>query len=949
MGGRPTIVGLIAAAVIVLGAGGVAGTRTATAEIRVPLPGSDNAAKKRKRVRAFRPTRPSRNPTRTVAGITAAAVSPEGADRSDAMAVVGTSSSASVTMALPARKRTAASPSGEDVDPAARGEAARGAELANLEAPAPGSTSPAPEDASAEDASAPSRDAAEDVAAEPSALSESAAQDAPDRETAEDETAVDGPDREPDTSADGDADPAATASEEAQPLRVAAADGAETDRDTETTTPRQDEAVADANNDSAPDQTSDPQAESAATPAETDRGTSSGPSVVLKITPPPDFEPAEAGEEEVETADAALDPNDLASSQKNVALSQKDDEETGDGEIKVAALTPPDAPAEIADAPASPAAEDDKGEENTTATVETGGTALPGTNDAEAGGASASDTASSDADPAVAGQAADAADHAPDASDSGAAAPSEAGTAGASDTASPDGEAVTATEASIDSDEAAAEAPPPPPPAHPVVAAVREKLERPEDFKGLAKSDIAALTAFYGTYEEPPLWIAESGFTGKAKTVIATIGKADEWGLEASSFEVPAAGTVPASEAAQADAEIALSAAVLSYARDAQIGRLTPSRVSKLFDQHPKLRDPKTALIEIAASPTPDRALLSLHPQHDEFKRLQQALMRARSSANATGRDPDRDRTVQRIVMNMERWRWLPRQLGNYYVWNNVPEFEVRVLKGGQTIYREKTIVGQYKYATPFFSAPMRNIVVHPNWTVPPTIVREDIAPKLKGPSGGGFFAQSKKNILRRFGLKVSYKGEPIDADTVDWNNVNIHRYTFTQDAGPANVLGQFKFNFPNKHAIYMHDTVQRELFSVRQRTLSHGCIRVHQPDRLAALLLGEDKGWSLNQVRSVVARNETKVISFKRRVPVHMTYFTTTVDETGTVREFADIYGIDNKMAPMLFTSPQAFPVPATPEVAETGGNTRSYQQQRRRRTSNNGLDGFLSGLFGN
>jgi murein L,D-transpeptidase YcbB/YkuD len=431
---------------------------------------------------------------------------------------------------------------------------------------------------------------------------------------------------------------------------------------------------------------------------------------------------------------------------------------------------------------------------------------------------------------------------------------------------------------------------------------------------------------------------------------MAEIRKADDWGLQASSFELPAADAAPATEDAQADAEIELSIAILSYARDAQIGRLSPSQVSKLFDQHPTLRDPKTVLTEMAASGAPDKYLLSLHPQHVPFKRLQEALVRARDSAKATGRRPEDDRKVQLIVINMERWRWLPRQLGNYHVWNNVPEFNVRVIKGDQVIYQEKTIVGQYKYATPFFSAPMRNIVFHPNWTVPPTIIKEDLAPKLQGPSGGGFFGNSKDAILRRYGLSVSYKGERISADTVDWNSVNIHAYTFTQDPGPANPLGQFKFNFPNRHAIYMHDTPQRELFAERTRTLSHGCIRVNQPDRFAALLLGEDKGWSMNQVRSLVAKGpgSSTVIALNRHVPVHLTYFTAMAGQDGTVSDFADFYGIDNRMASKLFSNPAHFPMPATPEVAESGSSS-STQAQAQRRRSGGGFDNFISGIFGN
>ncbi len=494
--------------------------------------------------------------------------------------------------------------------------------------------------------------------------------------------------------------------------------------------------------------------------------------------------------------------------------------------------------------------------------------------------------------------------------------------------------------------------PPPPPPVDPVIAVVRTKLS--SSAPRVASADLEALKAFYGERDDNPLWIAGDGLTQNAKTLIATIGDADDWGLDADAYAVPAANKVLTTDEERADAEAALSAAVLKYARHAQNGRLTPSKAHKLFDFSPKARDPKAVLIEIAESKTPDKALLALHPQHQQYKSLHTALVQARASAKDIGRNPDDDRMVQLIVINMERWRWLPSDLGNFHVWNNIPEFNFRVVKGGREIYKAITIVGQTKYATAFFSAPMRNIVFNPNWTVPPTIVKEDIAPKLKGPQrSGGFFGgrESRNRMLRRYGLTVSRGGKPVDADAVNWQTANVHSYTFQQDPGPHNVLGQFKFNFPNKHAIYMHDTTQKELFGRQVRTLSHGCIRVHQPAQFAAVLLAEDKGWSMGSVQDVLARSQgqTKVISLRRKIPVHLTYNTLVADGFGSVREFGDVYGIDNQMAAKLFKNPAYFNVPFSgAEFAETTPNRR-YSEPRRRRGGATTVDDFLSGILGN
>jgi murein L,D-transpeptidase YcbB/YkuD len=305
---------------------------------------------------------------------------------------------------------------------------------------------------------------------------------------------------------------------------------------------------------------------------------------------------------------------------------------------------------------------------------------------------------------------------------------------------------------------------------------------------------------------------------------------------------------------------------------------------------------------------------------------------------------------VQLITANMERWRWMPAELGSFHIWNNVPEFNTRVVKGGETIYVEKTIVGELKYATPFFSAPMRSVVFHPEWNVPETILREDLQPALQR-GGGGFFGGGGFAVLEKHGLRVSLKGQPVDPRTVDWTTANIRDYTFTQPPGPANVLGKFKFNFPNRHAVYMHDTVQPELFAKTVRTLSHGCIRVNQPERLAAFLLGEDKGWSPEKVRSMLGGG-TQQVALSHHIPVHLTYFTAVVDESGHLQTFPDYYGLDNPTAQALFGNAAVrFQGPSIPagEIVSQAPPPRQQERRSRRIGGPGSIGGGFSGLFGN
>ncbi|HUV32883.1 MAG TPA: L,D-transpeptidase family protein [Devosiaceae bacterium] len=476
-----------------------------------------------------------------------------------------------------------------------------------------------------------------------------------------------------------------------------------------------------------------------------------------------------------------------------------------------------------------------------------------------------------------------------------------------------------------------------PKPAHPVVAVIRDKLKDPALRKGAAAADLAALEVFYAERTEPPIWITGMGFSARAQALIAEIQKAGEWGLPAEAFDLPPASHLPATAEEQAIDELKLDLAALKYARFARGGRLTPARVSPLFDQKSNLVDPKMVLIELAGAASPGAYLVSLQPKHDQFEGLRQVLLKAVAASKAKGRKSSSDGAIQRLIVNMERWRWMPPSLGSYYVWNNIPAFSTRVVKGGKSIYVEKAIVGQVKYATPIFSADMRSIVFNPDWTVPETIKIEDLQPRLRQMRDG----VPDTSVLRDNQLTVSYRGRPVDAETVDWQRANILSYTFTQAPGPDNVLGSLKFNFPNRHAVYMHDTVQPELFKQTVRTLSHGCIRVHQPDRLALVLLAEDKGWTEQQVKDQLARGRNSGIVLSRPVPVHLTYFTVAFDGIGKMRTYDDVYGLDKKMAEALFGKAEAIS-DEEPTVAKP-----------KKRSASNGGRGFggvvIPGLFGN
>ena len=463
--------------------------------------------------------------------------------------------------------------------------------------------------------------------------------------------------------------------------------------------------------------------------------------------------------------------------------------------------------------------------------------------------------------------------------------------------------------------------------ADPLVIAVRQHLAARSVPRGAGdREDQAALIAFYAERTRS-VWIERDGLSEQAKLAMAEISKADDWGLKATAFELP-----PIAPSTDVDglsgAEIALSLAVLKYARHARGGRLDPPSVSRKFDQRPRVYEPKSVMLGIAGSGSADAYLRGLHPKHDQFVRLQRALMVARSAAAGE----DSAQNVQRIVANMERWRWMPGDLGAFYVWDSIPEQIARVIDNGKVVFAEKIVVGRPTTPTPIFSADMLFIIFHPSWGVPAGIKTQELWPQLRD-SGGGWFSTKPlaSSVLSAHGLQVTRGGVPVDPDAIDWARVDIRTYDFVQPPGPSNVLGVVKFRFPNKHDVYMHDTPERHLFGNGLRAFSHGCMRVQNPVQLAEVLLAHDKGLSVAQVQGYVKRGGE--IRLMTPIPVHVTYFTVTVDEHDNARYFTDVYGLDSRVASALEGQPITLRTSGTTEdpVVRTGPAARSKSRVRR------------------
>lgn len=322
-------------------------------------------------------------------------------------------------------------------------------------------------------------------------------------------------------------------------------------------------------------------------------------------------------------------------------------------------------------------------------------------------------------------------------------------------------------------------------------------------------------------------------------------------------------------------------------------------------------------------------------------KRLNAAMLEAdaESTETAAGDAPARSkkrssREIQLILNNMERWRWLPDDLGAFYVWNNVPEYRARVYKGDKTVFSEKIVVGLPEWATPSFMADMKFVIFHPSWGVPPGIKRKELLPRLQRAQPQSIFdffggSSGSSAVLRAYNLKVYRNGQQVNPDGITWNSSNIHSYSFIQPPGGKNPLGIVKFRFPNKHNVYMHDTIEPELFAKSRRAYSHGCIRVQNPVRLAQVLLAHDKGYSSDAVRKMARSGRS--VSLDEEVPVYVTYMTARVDENGKLRTFGDVYGRDGRLArqlgrPMRFEQPKV----ASPDNGRPANRTARKKKKK-------------------
>ncbi len=245
----------------------------------------------------------------------------------------------------------------------------------------------------------------------------------------------------------------------------------------------------------------------------------------------------------------------------------------------------------------------------------------------------------------------------------------------------------------------------------------------------------------------------------------------------------------------------------------------------------------------------------------------------AQTLAALGGGETTNGRLEADIIANMERWRWLPANLGDRHISVNIPAYMVRVLDRGEVIHEARVIVGKPETPTPVFSDVMRHVVVNPYWNVPPSILRKEFLPHM---------AQDPDYAARR-GYEVIRRG----------NSISIR-----QPPGERNALGHIKFMFPNQHAVYLHDTPSRSLFKRSERAFSHGCVRVDDPFTFAEIVLGD--AWPQSRMKKLIGKGE-RLVRLPELIPIHLTYFTLMVTDEGKLVRYPDIYSHDQRVAAAL------------------------------------------------
>jgi murein L,D-transpeptidase YcbB/YkuD len=460
------------------------------------------------------------------------------------------------------------------------------------------------------------------------------------------------------------------------------------------------------------------------------------------------------------------------------------------------------------------------------------------------------------------------------------------------------------------------------------------------------------LRGFYTQREHAPAWVDHRRPTARAASALQVLSTARQHGFDPETYG--AADLLAMSQAVEqidkespervarlAEFDARLTAGLLSFGRDVAIGPTFAKATLGKEARAKKGRTPPDFVAALAkAADDPSTWVDAVRPRHPEYAALQKAMdaligqrdkggwprvpsasagdaLRQRLLASGHLKEPlaeavksfqslhaipatgivdtatlaamnvPLDTRIHQVALNLQRWRQMPDDLGDRHFIVNVPHFHLVALEQGAPVMDIRVVVGKPGNNTPLFSDEMETVVFSPYWNIPDSIAQGETLPAIaRDPS---FLARQNIEIMRTSG------GERVDPAEVDWDDPEaLKGYAFRQRPGSGNALGHVKFLFPNAHNVYLHDTPADKLFGKPTRAFSHGCVRVEEPEVLAKYVLRDYPEWDEPAIFAAMNSGVEKHVKLKRKIPVHIVYFTAWVDPNGGLHFQPDIYGYD-------------------------------------------------------
>ena len=399
------------------------------------------------------------------------------------------------------------------------------------------------------------------------------------------------------------------------------------------------------------------------------------------------------------------------------------------------------------------------------------------------------------------------------------------------------------------------------------------------------------LQQFYTRRLYWPAWSNDAGLLSQIDSLLKALQGAETEGLQARDYHLSRLGslltelrqqsqTAPLSAVALADLDLLLTDALLTYGSHllyGRYGRAALRPAGMMFDTSQETIDLVDVLQQALEANRLAEALQGLLPRHPDYTKLRQALAHYRQT-------PGAEAQARQITRNMERWRWLPQDLGQRYILVDVPAYTLDVVERNQSVLTMRVVVGKPSWPTPVLSASMSYVVLSPDWRVPPNIAARELVPILR--ANPGYLAQHN--------MRLSSGSRTVDPRSIDWGQVSTKNfpYTLRQEPGPKNPLGTIKFIFPNRFQVYLHDTPSRALFTKPERAFSHGCIRVEKPTELAEYVL---RGvLSRERIVAGLGKRTSRTVPLAEPLPTYLVYRTVLVKDDGTLQFRPDIYGYD-------------------------------------------------------